>query len=274
MDNAQAAAPVDPWAEALAPVAPWPMPAREDCYFYTCIDFPDGGSVDDANWDIRGQFADYIGGYDLTGKTVLDVGTASGFLAFSAEEAGAAQVTALEAMHAREFPRIPFQGSVFTEERARWIGGTEKYLNGLKRSFWYTWHKRQSRVEALYLPAQQYWRIERRFDVVIVGAIVEHMSDPVSFLGNLARLANEAVIIAFTPVGDGEEMRMEPMNDWSQPQFNYSWWRLSMGLYRRIFANMGFEIVRADREATALCNEYDPPIPVRHPTLIARRIRN
>lgn len=45
--------------------------------------------------DIRGLFDQYIGDYALVGKTVLDVGTASGFIAFDAEKTGAL-VTALE----------------------------------------------------------------------------------------------------------------------------------------------------------------------------------
>ena len=40
-------------------------------------------------------------------------------------------------------------------------------------------------------------RADERFDVVIAGAIVEHLSHPVSALGALERLAQEAVIIPF-----------------------------------------------------------------------------
>src|SRR5216684_7251056 len=39
--------------------------------------------------DLRGRFDEYIGGIDLRGQTVLDVGTASGFLSFEAERRGA-----------------------------------------------------------------------------------------------------------------------------------------------------------------------------------------
>jgi hypothetical protein len=56
-----------------------PTPARSECLFYHSMDFPDGESVAGV-WDIRGQFDQYIGNYPISGKTVLDVGTASGFL--------------------------------------------------------------------------------------------------------------------------------------------------------------------------------------------------
>jgi len=251
-------------------VEPWPLPEREQCYFYTCMDIADGETVENVNWDIRGRFETYIGGVDLAGKSVLDVGTASGFLAFSAEAAGAAKVTAVDALHAQEFNRIPFKGSPYTERRRKWIADTDKYLTGLKRSFWYAWHKKKSAVDVLYMPAGELWKWRECFDVVIAGAIIEHISDPVPFIHMLARLANETVIIAFTPVIDSDEQFMRTMNGWDQAQHNYSWWELSLGLYRRIFANLGFAIELVP--AQALCNEYDPPLLIERPTIIARRV--
>jgi hypothetical protein len=253
----------------FTPVTPWQLPARDECFFYTCMDIADGETVEQVNWDIRGRFEAYIGDVDVRGKTVLDVGTASGFLAFSAEAAGAARVVAVDAQHAQEFNRIPFKGSPYTERRRKWIADTDLYLTGLKRGFWYAWHKRRSAVEAVYMPAAELWKWQERFDVVIAGAIVEHISDPVPFIHMLARLARETVVIAFTPVGASEEQIMRTMNGWDAAQYDYSWWELSIGLYRRIFGNLGFEIEL--KTAQALCNEYDPPLLIERPTLIARR---
>lgn len=252
------------------PVTPWPMPAREDCAFYTCMDIVPGESIEGVNWDIRGKFPGYIGNYPVAGKHVLDVGTASGFLAFSAEEAGAASVTAVDARHAQEFNRIPFKGSRYIEDRQGWIDDTDHYLTQLKNSFWYSWHKRRSKVEVVYTPVSDYWRWNRKFDVVIAGAIVEHISDPIPFLASLAGLASEAVIIAFTPVLPDEKLVMQAMNKWDNPAFNYSWWEISLGLYKTIFVNLGFSVELAP--AQALCHEYDPPLMVDRPTIIARRL--
>lgn len=258
----------DPERACFAPVVPWPMPRRDECAFYTCTTFPDGERIDDANWDLRGQFDRYIGGVPLAGRTVLDVGTASGFLAFSAEAAGAT-VTALDAPGSDGFERIPFAGSAFTDRRPAWIASSDIYLDSLKRSFWYSWHRRGSAVEVVYAPAAALWRWPRRFDVVIAGAIVEHLSDPVPFLAALARMARETLVIAFTPVIETDELRMEPMNGWDDPAYHYSWWRLSLGLYRRVLGNLGFTVTVT--EAEGLCNEIKPPLAVRRPTLVARR---
>src|SRR6185437_2001229 len=96
---------------------PWPFSECQDGFFYHSMDFPDGTSVQ-GHWDIRGKFDSYIGHYPIAGKTVLDVGTATGFLAFSAERAGA-RVTALDTKNAAEFRRIPHQDSLYHRDRAK-----------------------------------------------------------------------------------------------------------------------------------------------------------
>jgi SAM-dependent methyltransferase len=262
-------------AQVFEPEPPWPAPLRSDCLFYHSLDFPDGDSVA-GHWDIRGRFDEYIGRYQLAGKTVLDVGTGSGFLAFSAEAKGA-RVTAVDVRHATDFDRLPFQSSVYHRDRLAWAADWEaRWLRPLKRGFWYAWHKYGSDVQAVYTPLDNLAFWQRPFDVVIAGAIVEHLADPVSALGTLARLANEAVIIAFTDVYDSDELLMRTINDWSSPTFDYSWWVLSRGLYGRVFQNAGFEVEMVSASAMnnpAFNNHLMTPTEVRRPTIIARRTR-
>lgn len=107
------------------------------------------------------------------------------------------------------------------------------------------------------------------FDVVIAGAIVEHVSDPVAFIDSLARLADEALIIAFTPVAPTDELLMRTMNDWATAALNYSWWELSRGLYRRLFTNLGMECRFVPSVAT--CNQDGYTREVWRETIIATR---
>src|ERR1700730_432219 len=120
------------------PVSPWPPPKREDCYFYHSLTLTSGQEIE-GFWDIRGMFDQYIGNYQLAGKTVLDVGTASGFLAFAAERAGAT-VTAMDARTAREYAVIPFGRSAYHLNRSEFLTRTDAFLLALKNSFWYAWH--------------------------------------------------------------------------------------------------------------------------------------
>jgi hypothetical protein len=52
-------------------------------------------------------------------------------------------------------------------------------------------------------------------------------------------LAKEAVIVAFTPVVDTDELLMRPITDMANPEAYWTWWALSRGLYQRIFRNVG-----------------------------------
>jgi hypothetical protein len=248
------------------PVHPRLIPAVEHCSFYHSMDFDDGSSVI-GPWDIRGRFAQYIGNYSVAGKTLLDVGTASGFLTFAAEKSGAT-VTALEGLSVAEYCQLRFSGLPYHEDRATFDKDNEVWFETLKNSFWYAWHKSNSKAEMIYAPitALPYWK--RRFDVVVAGAILEHLSDPVSVIWSLTRLATEAVIIAFTPVILDDEMFMKAANAWDNPQNNFTWWVLSLGLYKRIFANVGFDIEIVASTAVAGGIEHS------RPTLIARRARS
>ena len=88
----------------------------------------------------------------------------------------------------------------------------------------------------------------------MAGAVICHVADPVGTLGALARLADQCVIIAFEDVIDSDDLVMRAANDWSNPIYDYTWWLLSRGLYRRVFANMGFEV------------EFRPCVALHNPT--------
>ncbi len=250
---------------------PRPIPQRENCHFYHCMSFPDGESIDRIHWDLRGRFQQYIGGVSVAGKTVLDVGTASGFLAFAAEQAGARRVTAIDASGSSEFERVPFAGALFNQDRWLWNRNNWVYLETLQNSFWYAHARFNSKVDAYYGPLADIWTWNRRFDIIILGAIIEHLSDPVQVIGNLAKLAREKIIIGFTSVIDSDDAFMRPQHAWDQPEINYVWWEISKGLYRRIFQNLGFEI--SIEKASAFCWELDPPREIERPTIVARRVR-
>lgn len=252
------------------PVDPWPKPERSDCIFYHSITYPDGETVD-AAWDIRGMFEGYIGNYPIAGKTLLDVGTASGFLAFHAEKAGAT-VTALEARTARELNHIPIRGLPYHDDRRAFIAAQGEHLRRLKNSYWYGWHKFSSKAETIYAPLAELPFLDRKFDVVLAGAILEHLPDPVTVIGDLARLAKEAVIIAYTPVADTDELVMKAALNWligTGPENSYTWWTLSRGLYTHVFRNLGFSVKFVD--AYAIPTFSGSTATVTRPTIIARR---
>ena len=67
----------------------------DDCWFYHSNRLPGLGPVT-GQWDMRGKVPEYTGNINLSGRTFLDVGAASGFLTFEAERLGAS-VTSFDA---------------------------------------------------------------------------------------------------------------------------------------------------------------------------------
>src|SRR5262245_3087972 len=63
----------------------------EDCDFYHAIELP-GLGLQKGRWDLRRDPAAYFGHEDVAGKTVLDVGTGSGFIGFEMEKRGASVI--------------------------------------------------------------------------------------------------------------------------------------------------------------------------------------
>lgn len=247
---------------------PWPMPARSECFFYHTMAYPNGDSVQ-GGWTMP-DFQGYIGGYDVSGKTVLDVGAASGYLSFAAEKEGAI-VTALDAATTKEFRHFPFASADSYKDiaasREHW---TKHNLIPIKKSWWYSWHKNNSNARCIYAPHVDMYEWDISFDVVMAGAIVEHLSDPVFSIGAWTRIAKEAVLIPFTNVAPGDDLAMRPMTDLTNAQFNYAWWMLTRPLYERLFDNCGFDVEFSVGKAY----HNDGPassILAERPSLIARR---
>jgi SAM-dependent methyltransferase len=241
------------------------IPNTENCYFYHTLDVPGYGTVQGA-WDLRGKFDDYIGGVNLAGKTVLDVGAASGFLTFEAEKRGAT-VVSFDMGHGTCQTLLPFKDKLYYQDRLRWAEQHTVSLEQLKNGYWFAHRHFRSKAKVFYgniydLPAGL-----GPFDVSIVGAVLEHLSDQVSALGSIARLTRSTLVLA-TPFLDTDEplARFEPAA--SNPEQDYTWWTYSRGVYREVLAMLGFKI---DRMTTSSYYYSQMKIWGKRPTLVAVR---
>ncbi len=88
---------------------PWTVQAA-DCHWYHTTDIPGHGSVE-GHWDLREQTDAYLGGVAFSGKRVLEVGPASGYLTVEMEKRGA-QVVALEVLDDPGWDFVPFPPAV------------------------------------------------------------------------------------------------------------------------------------------------------------------
>jgi hypothetical protein len=239
-----------------------------DCHFYHSMTFPDGSEVQ-GDWDIRECFSDYLGNIEVCGKTLLDVGTASGIVAFEAERRGA-RVTAYETPSLANVPHIPFRSNLFYTDHPAWVkladtGGHARLIN----SFWYAHHRFKSNVQVVYGDLFELADMVPPMDIVVAGAILEHISDPIRAIEIFSKIAKETIVLASTPVVETEDLILKSITKMDDPRFDYTWFAPSTGLLRRVFQNVGFRIVKigTSRQYARFKNDWAV-----RPTVVAERL--
>jgi SAM-dependent methyltransferase len=213
-----------------------------DCFFYHTMELPGFGEVR-GQWDLRGRFDDYIGGVNLSGKKVLDVGTATGFLSFEAEKSGATRVLSFDMSEPRQFRCLPFKDKLFYRDPARWAEQFGAEIEQWKNAYWLCHRLLESKAEVFYGDISNLPTALGQFDVAIVGAVLEHLSDPISALASIARVTNETVIV-ITPLLETEERIARFHGSANHPEEDFTWWIYSVGIYEEVFKMLGFTIER------------------------------
>ena len=234
--NDGSARPVGPASFGAEPLR---VDELEGCYFYHTVDLPSFG-IQEGGWDLRGRFSEYVGGIDVDGKRVLDVGTASGFLSFEAERHGAREVVSFDLDTAERQALLPFAGSAYVDDHAAWCRAQTEHFLCWKKSYWLTHRLIGSRARVVYGDVYEPPAGLGRFDVVILGAILEHLVDPLSAITAMARLTDDLLVIN-TDYLESDE-RLAAFNGRAdQPTSSFVFWTYSILLYHEYMAIMGFE---------------------------------
>ena len=212
----------------------------KDCFFYHAMELPGFGLVR-GHWDLRGRFDEYVGNVDLAGKTVLDIGTATGFLSFEAEKKGAQRVVSFDLSDARQQAFLPFKNKLYYLDHERWAEQYNTEIEQWKNAYWLCHRLMKSRADVYYCDIYDLPEQLGQFDVTIVGSVLEHLSDQITALASIARRTKERIVV-ITPLLQTEERvaRFEPSA--GNPDYDFTWWRYSVGVYREVFGMLGFSI--------------------------------
>ena len=213
-----------------------------DCFFYHTMDLPGLGVVR-GHWDLRGRFDDYVSGVSVAGKSVLDIGAATGFLSFESEQRGASHVLSVDMGDPRQQMFIPFKDNLYYRKYEDFVGYHAAEVERWKNGYWLCHRLLESRAAVFYGDIFRLPPALGEFDVAIVAAVLEHLNDQITALASIARLTKETMVIV-TPVLQTEERiaRLEPTAD--NPKYDYTWWRYSIGTYREVLKMLGFSIAR------------------------------
>ena len=244
---------------------------RNECQFYHTIDLPTYGLIiadGGGKWDLRPFVAEMFKGIIFDGKSVLEVGPASGFLTVEMEKRGA-QVTAVEAPYEHAWDIVPFPGC-----RERWADAAQKAWLPCTNSWWFTHEHSRSRANIIYLSAGNISPLRvGSYDVSLMSNVLLHNRDPLKIVTNAADCTKGSVIIIEQFNHDLEQIdqplcRLDPVVNPAAGEENWNmWWRFNKKLFVNYLTIMGFK--RFDHH-TYEVNWGDVPIPSF--TLAAHRI--
>ena len=218
----------------------------QDCLWYHTTELP-GLGLQMGHWDLRNDVDRYLGNVDFRGKRVIDVGTASGYLAFEMEKRGA-EVIAFDRLMtdgSDDAGLVPFHD--YVERFGETIDDTVKKHFEMQRrmqnSFWLAHRLRNSKVKYYCANAYDNIRDIGEVDYVFYGCVLLHLRDPLLALSRFAPLAREKLIITemhenIGPYGEGTVMFLRP--NIKEPQNTGTWWYMTPALLERYLEILGF----------------------------------
>ncbi len=240
-----------------------------DCYFYHTMDLPGFGTVA-GEWDLRAGVDDYLGHVETGGKRVLDVGTASGFLAFTLENRGA-EVVGYDLPPGADIDVVPFAGTDLEAERARWRDG----LRRLQNSFWLARRALGSEIRVAYGSVYDVPPALGTFDLAVVGSLLLHLRDPFRALEQVAARTRKAVVV--TDVLARRSLLVPALARWFGPSMLFlpradrqaprnAWWNLAPRAVAEMLGVLGFPSARITYHSQPFLGR-----PVRLFTVVASR---
>lgn len=237
-----------------------------DSKFYHSFDLPSDIFVE-GEWDLRGNVDDYLGNQPFQSRSVLDIGTASGFLTFEMEKRGA-NVVSMEADSVRRINLLPFVSHPTISDYENWVIEGEKFLDKQKSSYWYAHEAFESKALVYYGDVYDLPSTLGKFDTVVVAQILVHLRDPVQALTTIAKLCSDTLIIAEGMIDSAKPFAQYlPINPETPASI---WWHYSEGLYAEILKLMGFEIIQRSVKGYR-CITYNTNVPIT--TLVCKRIK-
>lgn len=212
---------------------PFPAARVEDCAFYHVMDLPGHGVVG-SGWDLRGGEDDYLGHVDFTGKRVLEIGPASGFLTFHMESRGA-EVVAVELAPDGDWDVVPQAGidapAIAAERRAA--------MPSLRNAFWLAHSLHGSAARVHYGSVYDLPQELGHFDLAVMCAVLLHTRDPLKIMEQCAGLSDALLVtdMFYPELGDAPVMEVVPTAEnleWD------TWWRFSPSLITNMMGVLGF----------------------------------
>ena len=216
------------------------VPSPDECEFYHVMEVP-GVGVTSGQWDLRGRLDEYLGQYVFSGKRVLEIGPASGFLTFEIERRGGA-VVAVEVTDEHGWDFVPYPRASMGE----YFANRARHMERIKNSFWMAHHAFKSRATVLYGDAYDLPDELGQFDVAVMAAVLLHCRAPLQIIEQCVRRA-KAVVIVDLLYADIEGMPVCRLQPTAGNSCYDTWWNLSSTYLAQFLEVLGMRTTRIHR---------------------------
>jgi 2-polyprenyl-3-methyl-5-hydroxy-6-metoxy-1,4-benzoquinol methylase len=239
----------------------------DECLFYHSVDLPETGSIVGL-WDLRPGIEQYLGHVDFTGKRVLEIGPASGYVTSEMERRGA-DVVGVELPDGWAHDFVPMAGVDLEAIYAQ----SDANLERIKNSFWLV-HRELGLRARVYtglvtaLPAEF-----GTFDVTMAGSVLLHTRDPIGILLSCAARTTETIVVTDVCSFEGGIDRCGAPVSVLYPTLDNGivdrWWTFSPEYFEVLLRALGFVNTR-----TELHEQHAVYADVIHPmfTVVASRM--
>jgi SAM-dependent methyltransferase len=211
----------------------------EDCDFYHTVEVPGHGIVH-GQWDLRGRVDEYLGHYQFTGKRVLEIGPASGFLTFEMERRGA-DVVALEVPDDPGWDFVPFPDEMMAPIfEPRRVG-----MNKIKNSFWFLHGLHGSQARLCYGDSSNLPDLGR-FDAAVMASVLLHCERPPRIIAECAKRVDTLIVTdVYKEDLEGSAVcRLVP----NATRFTWdTWWEFSTTFFEQFLGVLGFPHIAVTR---------------------------
>jgi hypothetical protein len=214
---------------------------RSKCNFYHAAELPDG-TVVDAQWDLRKNIDQYLGEVDFRGKTVIEIGPASGYLSFHMEAKGA-NVTCVEPPMETFWDLVPNADADLAAIKTTF----GEHIQRIRNSFWYFHGLKNSSIRMFEVNPYAIPNDFGSFDFGLFASVLLHCSSPVRMLESVGRHVKGTMIISepyFEDLGDEPICRLVPSPTAGVVD---TWWQFSPVFFQRFLSVMGFRKTRVIR---------------------------
>jgi O-methyltransferase len=222
-----------PSAPAAFTVVRLPKPPFAECEFYHTMETENGLMV--GQWDLRETADQYLGHVLFAGKSVLEIGPASGFLTFHMEKAGA-RVTTIEPSLDRLWDIFPRQDMDIEKWRAQFL----KRIVSIRNSFWYMHHELGSKVRLIETVPEAIPPDVGDFDIGLVASTLLHVRSPFSVLESVAARVRTTMVVTDLydeSLGDRPLMHLIPTPEVKEVD---TWWSFTPRFFTRSLELLGF----------------------------------